>query len=206
MQFGITGYKNFTKWSKPLPPLQGTLTGKNIVITGANSGIGLEAAKFAASKEGKVFLVCRNEKRGSEAVDLIQKETGNQNVHLILGEMGDKKSMQGVFEQLKEKVGSIDVFVHNAGCMIHKREFTEDKIEKNFAVNTYAVYYLSKKSLELFHQDSRVITVASGGMLTEKLKTEDLYMEKGDFDGTKQYARNKRQQVALMEYFGEKYP
>lgn len=44
-------------------------------------------------------------------------------------------------------------------------------------------------------------------MLTEKLVTKDVFMENREkFDGTKQYARNKRQQVALMEYFTEKYP
>lgn len=73
LQFGITGYRKFTKWSKPLPPLQGTLSGQNYVITGANSGIGLEAAKFAAQKEANVYLVCRNKQRGTNAVDLIKK-------------------------------------------------------------------------------------------------------------------------------------
>jgi hypothetical protein len=39
-QFGLTGYLNFTKWSKPLPTLEGSLKGKKYVVTGANSGIG----------------------------------------------------------------------------------------------------------------------------------------------------------------------
>ena len=48
IQFLFRGYRNFTKSEKPLPPLEGSLENLNYVITGANSGIGFEAAKFAA--------------------------------------------------------------------------------------------------------------------------------------------------------------
>jgi NADPH:quinone reductase-like Zn-dependent oxidoreductase len=68
LQFMVKGYRNFTKWDKPLPPLEGSLEGKNFVITGANSGIGLSAAKHAALRKANVYLVCRNEQRGNEAV------------------------------------------------------------------------------------------------------------------------------------------
>ena len=47
------------------------------------------------------------------------------------------------------------------------------------------------------HEKSKVIVVSSGGMYTEKLITDDIYMEK-DFDGTSQYARNKRQQICMI--------
>ena len=72
IQFIFRGYRNFTKWDKPLPPLEGSLQGINYVITGANSGIGFTAAKFAASKGAKVYLVCRNKNRGEEAVTKIK--------------------------------------------------------------------------------------------------------------------------------------
>lgn len=45
VQFIVTGSRNFTKWKQPLPPLEGDLKGLNYVITGANSGIGFQAAK-----------------------------------------------------------------------------------------------------------------------------------------------------------------
>ena len=60
IQFMFKGYNNFTKNSKKFPTLTPDLTGKNFVITGANSGIGYEAAKFAANQHAKVFLVCRS--------------------------------------------------------------------------------------------------------------------------------------------------
>lgn len=81
--------------------------------------------------------------------------------------------------------------------MIDKPEYTSDKIERNFATNTLSVYYLTLKCFPLMHHNSKVIVVSSGGMYTEKLITDDIYMEK-KFDGTSQYARNKRQQVCMM--------
>ena len=55
------------------------------------------------------------------------------------------------------------------------------------------------------HKDSRTIVVSSGGMYTQKLVTKDIFMTK-EFDGTAQYARNKRQQVCMMEHFAKVCP
>ena len=60
------------------------------------------------------------------------------------------------------------------------------------------MYYLTKKCLPLMHENSRVIVVSSGGMYTQSLITKDIYMQE-EFDGTTQYARNKRQQVCMVE-------
>jgi NADP-dependent 3-hydroxy acid dehydrogenase YdfG len=107
--------------------------------------------------------------------------------------------MRGAAEELKNKVKQIDVLVHNGGCMLHDRLYTKAKIEKNFATNTLAVYYLTVLCLDLLHANSRTIAVSSGGCLTQKLATEDVFMEQEDYDGTTQYARNKRQQLCVME-------
>jgi dehydrogenase/reductase SDR family protein 12 len=58
------------------------------------------------------------------------------------------------------------------------------------------VYYLTKKIIPCLHEKSRVIIVSSGGMYTQPLVNDDIFMKK-DYDGTKQYARNKRMQVIL---------
>ena len=60
--------------------------------------------------------------------------------------------------------------------------------------------------MPLMTEQSRTIAVSSGGCLTEKLETKDYYMEEEDFDGTTQYARNKRQQLCMMEEFTKQYP
>ena len=80
--------------------------------------------------------------------------------------MGEKTELARVVEEIKEKVGRVDYLVHNAGCMINQLEYTKEGIEKNYATNTLSVYYLTKLCLPLMHEDSRTITVSSGGMYT----------------------------------------
>jgi dehydrogenase/reductase SDR family protein 12 len=58
------------------------------------------------------------------------------------------------------------------------------------------VYYLTQKLIPCLHEKSRTVIVSSGGMYTQPLVNDDIYM-KTDFDGTVQYARNKRMQVVL---------
>ncbi len=60
------------------------------------------------------------------------------------------------------------------------------------------VYYLTRKLVPCMHEKTKTIIVSSGGMLTQPLVNDDIYMKK-DFDGTAQYARNKRMQVIMAE-------
>lgn len=89
LQFAIKGYFNFTKRSEPLPALQGTLEGKNFVITGANSGIGYAAAHQAAVFKANVYLLCRDAQRGEAARKKIAEQSNNPNIFLILCELGE---------------------------------------------------------------------------------------------------------------------
>jgi dehydrogenase/reductase SDR family member 12 len=206
MQFMYRGYKTFTKNEKPFPAIEADMTGKNFVVTGGNSGIGYSAAKQMAKLGANVYLVCRNPERGEKALEKLREETGSKNAHLILGDMGERDSMNEVARELAKKMDKIDIFVHNAGCMLHEKQFTKDKIEKNFAVNAFTIYYLTKKIMPMLHKNSRVVAVSSGGMLTEKINVDNLYMDKEKFDGTTQYARNKRQQMCIIEEFAKMYP
>ncbi|XP_057563853.1 dehydrogenase/reductase SDR family member 12 isoform X5 [Hippopotamus amphibius kiboko] len=92
--------------------------------------------------------------------------------------------------------------------MVNKRELTEDGLEKNFATNTLGVYVLTTALIPVLEKehDPRVVTVSSGGMLVQKLNTDDLQSERTAFDGTMVYAQNKRQQVVLTEQWARAHP
>merc|ERR1712150_184223 len=87
-----------------------------------------------------------------------------------------------------------------------------DGLEKNFATNTLGTYLLTEELISLLQSKKisetrpRVVTVSSGGMLTNKLDPDDLQTKKKPFDGTMVYAQNKRQQIVITERWAKQYP
>lgn len=211
--FGLYGFNHFTKsgfleHAKKFreEDMQIRLDGKNCLVTGANSGIGFATAEGLASHGATVYMVCRNKERGEAALNQIRSKTGNANVHLEICDLSSINQVKSFATKFTSMDKPLHVLVNNAGLLEHKHETTAEGLELNFAVNVAATYTLTElvmPSLEKAAPDARVITVASGGMYTEPLN-KDLQFTEGTFDGTQQYARNKRVQVALTEWWAEK--
>ncbi|XP_074280325.1 uncharacterized protein LOC141605450 [Silene latifolia] len=212
--FGVYGYLNFTKsafleHSKnfKVEDMRARMDGKNCIVTGANSGIGLSTAEGLASRGASVYMVCRSKERGEAALSKIQSATGNQNVYLEICDLSSVNEIKTLAAKFSSKGIPVHVLVNNAGIMEDKRTLTPDGFEMNFAVNVLGTYTITQSMLPLLEKaapDSRVITVASGGMYSSPL-TSDLQYSEENFDGTMQYARNKRVQVALTEKWAEMY-
>ncbi|KAF3777612.1 Dehydrogenase/reductase SDR family member 12 [Nymphaea thermarum] len=183
------------------------MTGKNCMVTGANSGIGYATAEGLASRGATVYMVCRNKEKGEAALSEIKTKTGNPNVHLEICDLSSTSEIKSFTSRFSAFDRPLHVLVNNAGLMEHNRVTTADGLELNFAVNVVATYAMTQLFLPLLEQaapDARVITVSSGGMYTEDL-TDNLQFSEPKFDGTVQYARNKRIQVALTEKWAELY-
>ncbi|XP_063506967.1 transmembrane protein 272 isoform X3 [Pongo pygmaeus] len=131
----------------------------------------------------------------------------SENIFLHIVDLSDPKQIWKFVENFKQE-HKLHVLINNAGCMVNKRELTEDGLEKNFATNTLGVYILTTGLIPVLEKehDPRVITVSSGGMLVQKLNTNDLQSERTPFDGTMVYAQNKRQQVVLTEQWARGHP
>ncbi|XP_051937529.1 dehydrogenase/reductase SDR family member 12 isoform X2 [Hippocampus zosterae] len=176
------------------------LNGRSFLITGANSGLGKATAQEIASRGGTVHMVCRNQGRAEAAQKEIVELSKNQNVHIHIVDMSSARQVWEFAQSFSQR-NDLHVLINNAGCMVNQRELTEEGVEKNFATNTLGTYILTTALLPALKKakDARVVTVSSGGMLTQKLNVDDLQFEKGAFDGTMAYAQNKRQQVILTE-------
>uniref|UniRef100_A0A3Q2DHC0 Dehydrogenase/reductase (SDR family) member 12 n=2 Tax=Cyprinodon variegatus TaxID=28743 RepID=A0A3Q2DHC0_CYPVA len=128
------------------------------------------------------------------------------NVHIHIVDMSSARQVWAFAQSFSEN-NQLHVLINNAGCMVNQRELTEEGLEKNFATNTLGTYILTTALIPALKkvEDPRVITVSSGGMLTQKLNVSDLQFEKGSFDGTMAYAQNKRQQVILTERWASQH-
>ena len=119
-----------------------TFTGKNCLITGANSGLGFAVSKKFASMGANTILVCRNEEKGKNALLEIKKETPNASVDLMICDLASMKSIQSFIGDIKGKYSKLDLLFNNAAVMKRKRTVTEDGFEMMFQVNYLAPFIL----------------------------------------------------------------
>jgi len=183
------------------------LSNKSCLITGGNSGIGFASAKYFAQRGATVYIVCRNEEKGQTAINTIKSDNEGAKVELCLLDVSRPCNIRQFVDDFIKSGKTLDILVNNAGVMLDNEEYTEDHIEKTLATNTLATYYLTKLLQPVLRksEDGRVISVSSGGMLTENLLTRKKYDVK-PWLGRTAYARTKRHQVALMQKFHELEP
>ena len=168
------------------------MEGKICVITGANSGLGFETAKALAHRGAIVAMVCRSEEKGKAALIKIAQETGNAHLNLFVADLSSQKSIKEAATKIRNKYPHIDVLVNNAGTWISELTYTEDKIEKMFAVNHLAYFYMShlmypwlKKSA-----DGRIVSVSSDSHFQTRMHFDDLFLTK-KYHGLRAYAQSK---------------
>ncbi|ESO86444.1 hypothetical protein LOTGIDRAFT_195174 [Lottia gigantea] len=189
--------------------LEVDVTGRSFMITGANSGIGKCAAIEIAKRGGTIHMVCRDQKRGEEALNEIKSTSGNSNIKLHQLDMSLPSEVLKFTKNFEKSGEKLNVLINNAGCMINEQQLTEEGYDKNFATNTLGTHILTVglTPVLLNSEDPRVIIVTSGGMLVQKLNIQDLQCFKlKPYDGTMVYAQNKRQQVVMAEQYKNRYP
>lgn len=122
-----------TKWSESDIPDQ---SGRTVLITGANSGLGLRNAKVLAEKGARVLLACRSAERGAQALDAV-KALAHTKPELIQLDLADLNSVRNAAADARELTGDrLDVLVNNAGLFATPRAATADGVELQFGTNT----------------------------------------------------------------------
>lgn len=185
--------------------LEKDLTGKVMVVTGANAGLGFATARALAERHATVIMACRNVERGERAREKIVRETGNDAVELALLDVADLSSVRAFVRQFEQEHDHLDVLLHNAGVLVHERSQTADGVETTFATHVLGPFVLTHLLRDRLGRGAspRVIWVTSGGMYTTSLNVDDLQFERGSFDGVKAYAQCKRAQMMLTEAWAQ---
>lgn len=139
------------------------MTGSTVVITGGNSGIGLEAAVDLARRGARVVITARNAGRGSEALEEIRRRTGSDDVGLVMLDLASMDSVRTAADELLASCPRIDVLVNNAGAVLSQRTITPDGFEATFAGNHLGHHLLTSLLLERLEASApaRVVTVSS---------------------------------------------
>jgi NAD(P)-dependent dehydrogenase (short-subunit alcohol dehydrogenase family) len=171
----------------------GSLEGKIAVVTGATSGIGLEASVQLARRGAKVVVVARTEEKGRDAARAVSSRASRDDVAWACCDFSSQAKTRAFATELREKEPRIDVLINNAGSMFTQRTLTEDGVERTFAVN-HLGYFMTTLLLmpSLTKSDAaRVVIVSSAMHRTAKLDFDDLGYENGGYDVFGAYKRSK---------------
>lgn len=153
-----------------------TISIKNVLITGANDGIGFETAKQIADKGYRVLLHARNKTKAEEAV----KKLGNESIP-VWGDLSKLSEVLSLAEMVKGHAPVLDVLINNAGVFESTRTITVDRFETTMGINhfSHALLTLKLKESLLAAQQPRVVMVSGGVHIGAQLNFNDLDLTEG---------------------------
>lgn len=167
-----------TKWTAAKIPDQ---SGRTAIVTGANTGLGLETAKALAAKGAHVILAVRNLTKGEAAVEWITRSVRDADLELQRLDLGSLASVREAADEIRTKHETIDLLINNAGVMTPPRETTSDGFELQFGTNHLGHFALTGLLLDrlLPTVGSRIVTVSSiGHRFAPGIRFEDLQWER----------------------------
>ena len=160
------------------------MKGKTVVLTGGNSGIGLETAAALAAMGARVLVTARNSDRGRTAVAQIAERSEGAEVQLVVFDLADLSSVRRGAAEILEQAPRLDVLVNNAGLVLTERRVTVDGFEATFATNHLGPFLLTNLLLDRVRASApaRIVNVASTahnsarkGMPFDDLQSERRY-------------------------------
>ena len=173
-------------------------SGKTILVTGANTGLGFEAAKVLAARGGRVLLGCRSEDKATDAMKKISAEVPGADLRFIPLDQGDLASVEAAAGLVRDEE-RLDVLVNNAGIMMPPLQYTTDGFESQFGVNHLGTFALTSHLLpKLAETDgSRVVVTSSIAHKPGKIDFDDLGAEQS-YDTQGRYQQSKLANLLFM--------
>ena len=168
------------------------MSNKTCVITGATSGIGYGIAKGLAAKNFELILIGRDRVKGESVVENLKTQAGNPSITYFNIDLCSQKQIRRAGEEIRDKYPRIDVLINNAGVWTSRWELTEEKIEKQFAVNHLAYFLLTHLLYPNIANstDGRIINMGSDSHKFGKINFDDLNLERS-YHGLKAYGQSK---------------
>ncbi|KAJ8269863.1 hypothetical protein GJAV_G00107660 [Gymnothorax javanicus] len=160
----------------------GMMRGKTIIVTGANSGIGMATATELLKLQARVIVACRDPKRAEDAARKIRRDAGPNQGEVVIKhlDLASLKSVRSFCEQILQEEPRIDVLINNAGVFRCPYTKTQEGFETQFGVNHLGHFLLTNLLLDLLKKSapSRIVVVSSKLYKYGDINFEDLNSEK----------------------------
>jgi NAD(P)-dependent dehydrogenase (short-subunit alcohol dehydrogenase family) len=161
------------KWTSDQIPDQ---SGRIAVVTGANSGLGLETARELARAGAHVVIACRNTEKGAAASSDIAATVPNADLDVASLDLASLASIRAFAERFRSEHEGLDLLVNNAGVMAPPRRETADGFELQLGTNHLGHFALTALLIGTMEsrEDPRVVTVSSGAHRMGRINFDDL--------------------------------
>lgn len=178
------------KWTATDIPDQ---TGKTVVITGANSGLGLRSAEALAAKGAHVVMACRNASKAATALDAVRAVATGADPEVVSLDLSSLASVRDCATGLVERGAPIDVLLNNAGIMAVPKGTTADGFELQLGTNHLGHFALTGLVLPalLAAPAPRVVNVSSNAHKMGRLHLDDLFFERSSYSRWRAYGQSK---------------
>ncbi|HUZ26713.1 MAG TPA: SDR family NAD(P)-dependent oxidoreductase [Streptosporangiaceae bacterium] len=166
--------------------------GRTAVITGANSGIGLEAARYLAARGAHVVLACRDAGKAQAAADGIAAQTPAVEVDVVSLDLSELASVRRAAQEIRSRYPRLDLLINNAGLMMPPYGRTRDGFELQFGTNHLGHFALTGLVLPSLLEvpGSRVVTISSNGHKVGRIHFDNLQFEHG-YGRMRSYSQSK---------------
>jgi NAD(P)-dependent dehydrogenase (short-subunit alcohol dehydrogenase family) len=177
------------------------LDNKICIVTGANSGVGKVTALELAKMGAEVIMVCRNQKKGEEALAEILMKSKSNKVKLMLCDFSSQKSIREFTDKFKSQYDKLHILVNNAGLIISERHLTEDGIESTFAINHLGYFLTTHLLLDLLKSSApaRIVNVSSEGHRIGHINFNDINYENNLYKSMNVYCDSKLANVLFTK-------
>lgn len=183
-----------------------SLKGKVAVVTGATSGLGRWIAEELASQRATTVVVGRSQARTVAVAGEIGSATQNPEVYpLPVTDLALRSEVVRVAGVLLDRYPRLHLVVHNAGAYYHRREVTDEGIERTFALNVLTPFLLTSRLLPRLIESApaRIVMVASEAHRRHDLNFAELQSEHG-YRGFRTYGRSKLALILLAREFARR--
>ncbi len=179
------------KWTLDNAP---DLSGKIMIVTGGNSGLGYESVKAFAMKGAEVILTSRTMEKGEQAKASIMDEVPEATINVMELDLANLESVRSFATTFSKQYKNLDVLLNNAGIMMSPYFKTKDGFEGQFGTNHLGHFALTGLLLDLLLKTpgARVVNVSSGAHKNGNMDFNNLQFENGKgYSPMRAYGRSK---------------
>ncbi|MCP4841270.1 MAG: SDR family oxidoreductase [Halieaceae bacterium] len=189
------------------------LSGKNALVTGANTGLGQETARVLALRGAHVTMACRNRTKAlaakQEIVDSAEGKISEAQLDFLELDLNSLAAVRKSAGEFKERQRPLHLLINNAGIMIPMERRTDDGFEAHMGINHLGHFLFTNLLLDslLLAKGARVVIVSSSamGMATLTPQLRDLNWESRKFNGFRSYGDSKLMNLMFSNELNKRY-